>query len=133
MLPLVSAEWLAVQVLQACLPRRGWRRAAWGGAAVVFALVVAAAQPPAGMPNPPPPVPQPQAIPPAPPPLPAGTAAPMDEPLRLLAEARQTFQGVRDYTCLMIKRERLHGQLQPECKVSMKVRHQPFSVYLNFL
>jgi hypothetical protein len=40
---------------------------------------------------------------------------------------------VRDYTCLFIKRERLRGQLQPDNLIDMKVRTQPFSVYLRWL
>jgi hypothetical protein len=58
---------------------------------------------------------------------------PMDYPLRLIAEARQSFQGVRDYTCLFVKRERIRGQLQPENLIDMKVRSQPFSVYLRWM
>jgi len=78
--------------------------------------------------NPPPgTLPQQQSAPP-------GTDVPsiMDTPLRLIGEARQTFQGVRDYTCLLIKRERIHGQLQPDQVIVMKVRSQPFSVYLRW-
>jgi hypothetical protein len=60
-------------------------------------------------------------------------AQPMDYPLRLIAEARQSIQGIRDYTCLFVKQERLRGQLQPENLIDMKVRNQPFSVYLRWL
>jgi hypothetical protein len=56
----------------------------------------------------------------------------MDAPLRLLADARQAFQEVHDYTCLLIKRERIRGQLQADNVVAMKVRNQPFSVYLRW-
>ncbi len=58
--------------------------------------------------------------------------SPMDEPLRLLAEAKRGYENVRDYTCVLIKRERLRGQIQPENVISMKVRTQPFSVYLRW-
>jgi hypothetical protein len=58
---------------------------------------------------------------------------PLDEPLRLVREAANAFAGVRDYTCLFIKRERLGDQLQPDHLIAMKVRHQPFSVYLRWL
>ncbi len=60
-------------------------------------------------------------------------ASPLDEPLRILADARQSYQNVRDYTCTMIKKERLNGQLQPDNVVRMKVRNQPFSVYLGWV
>jgi hypothetical protein len=63
----------------------------------------------------------------------AAPASPMDEPLRVIAEARQAYAGVKDYTCLFIKREVIGGQMQPENLISMKVRTQPFSVYLRWL
>jgi hypothetical protein len=63
----------------------------------------------------------------------AGDAAsPMQEPLRLIAEARKAYDDVRDYTCVLIKKERVRGQLQPESVISMKVRSQPFGVYLRW-
>jgi hypothetical protein len=67
------------------------------------------------------------------PPAPAAAAGSLDVPLQLIAEARRSYQGVNDYTCLFIKRERLRGQLQPENLIDMKVRTQPFSVYLRWL
>jgi hypothetical protein len=54
----------------------------------------------------------------------------MDAPLRLIAEARKGFAQVRDYSCTMIKQERVNGQLQPENIISLRVRQQPFSVYM---
>lgn len=65
-------------------------------------------------------------------PAPAAAGSQMDEPLRLLGEARQSFQGVRDYTCVLVKRERLRGQLAADNVINMKVRNQPFSVYLRW-
>src|SRR5947209_6142052 len=69
-----------------------------------------------------------------PPAAPASLVAtgPMDVPLRLIAEARQTYQGIQDYTCTFVKRERLGAQLQPEHLIAMKVRTQPFSVYMRW-
>src|SRR5262249_29213987 len=57
---------------------------------------------------------------------------PMDEPLRLLARARQANAAVRDYTCTLIKQERIGGQLQPVNVVTMMVRNEPFSIYLKW-
>jgi hypothetical protein len=57
----------------------------------------------------------------------------MDEPLRLIASARQSYQGIRDYQCLFVKRERLRGQLQAENLIEIKVLTQPFSVYLRWM
>jgi hypothetical protein len=74
-------------------------------------------------------VPPGQAVPP---PAAAAAASPLDEPLRLIAQAGEAYRGVRDYTCLFVKRERLRGQLQPENLMEMKVRTQPFSVYFHW-
>src|SRR5437764_9053942 len=57
--------------------------------------------------------PAPVSPPPSSPPAAPGTVSAMDQPLRLLADARQTYQGTKDYTCLFVKRERIRGQLQP--------------------
>jgi hypothetical protein len=59
-------------------------------------------------------------------------ASALDQPLRILAEARESYRGVRDYTCLFIKKERLRGQLQPDHLIAMRVRTQPFSIYLRW-
>jgi hypothetical protein len=60
----------------------------------------------------------------------AGTASPMDEPVRLIHEAQQAYHNVRDYTCLLVKRE---SPQPPDHVLEMKVRTQPFSVYLRWL
>jgi hypothetical protein len=65
-------------------------------------------------------------------PVPAQQAAPMDAPLRLIHEAQKAYQNVRDYTCLLVKRERMNGKLPPNNVIDMKVRTQPFSVYLHW-
>jgi hypothetical protein len=68
-------------------------------------------------------------------PVPSGTAPashPLDVPLQLIHESSKTFQNVRDYSCTFIKQEQLHGQLQPENVVQMRVRTQPFSFYLRW-
>jgi Protein of unknown function (DUF1571) len=41
--------------------------------------------------------------------------------------------NVRDYTATLIKQERIAGQLNPEEVAFIKVRNQPFSVYMKFL
>lgn len=60
------------------------------------------------------------------------TVAPLEEPLRLMGEARKAFASVQDYTCTMVKRERIDGQLQTDSIITMKARNQPFSVYLKW-
>ncbi len=67
--------------------------------------------------------------------VPAGQAqaSPLDVPLTLIAEARQSYQNTSDYTCLFVKRERLRGQLQQENLIALKVKTQPFSIDLRWL
>jgi hypothetical protein len=57
----------------------------------------------------------------------------MDQAMQLAAAARQSFQSVKDYTCLLIKQERINGRLEPENVMETKIRNQPFSVYLRWL
>ena len=41
--------------------------------------------------------------------------------------------NIRDYSCTFIKRERIDGELGDYQHIFMKVRSQPFSVYMRFL
>ncbi len=68
-----------------------------------------------------------QAVPP-----PAPAAHPMDEPLRLLEKAQQAFATVQDYSCTMIKQERLGGTLSQPQIITLMVKQQPFSVYMKW-
>lgn len=65
-----------------------------------------------------------------PPPPPAPT--PIEQASRLITEARQSYQGVQDYTCTFIKQERIGQELRPQNVMLMKVRSQPFSVYFRW-
>ncbi|MFM9011086.1 MAG: DUF1571 domain-containing protein [Planctomycetota bacterium] len=47
-----------------------------------------------------------------------------------LSQLRST---IRDYSCKMVKRERIDGKLKDAEYVFAKIRHEPFSVYLYFL
>src|SRR5579875_4042631 len=123
--------------LRSALGRR-W----WYSLSALGLILLGASQPPI---SPPPPgqpaVPQPAArsavatngAPISSPQALAAQASPMDEPLRLIHEAQKAYQNVRDYTCLLIKRERINGRLSPDHVIEMKVRTQPFSVYLRWL
>ena len=57
---------------------------------------------------------------------------PLARPLALIAAARKSFAEVEDYTCLLVKRETMRGQLQPEQVIEMKVRNRPFSVHMRW-
>jgi hypothetical protein len=57
----------------------------------------------------------------------------LDAPLRLIAEARQTYTQVQHYNCTLISQERIKGRLGPENVIAMTFRAQPFSVYMRWL
>ena len=58
---------------------------------------------------------------------------PLEPVLARLDVARQALQRVKGYECQFIKRERIHGQLGPHEYMHLKIRHEPFSVYLRAL
>jgi len=67
-------------------------------------------------------------------PVPQGSSeSPLDLPLRIISQARASYDRVDDYTCLFVKREKLRNQLQPENLIAMRVRTRPFSVNLQWL
>jgi len=45
----------------------------------------------------------------------------------------QLRANVKDYSCTMVKRERIDGKLGEHQYIFVKIRHEPFSVYLYFL
>jgi hypothetical protein len=68
---------------------------------------------------------------------------PLAHPMRLLAARHAQIQReVQDYTCVLVKRERIGGVLQEQQQIFVKVRRgseakgalaRPFAVYLEFL
>lgn len=58
---------------------------------------------------------------------------PMDAPLALLAKAKAAHAKVADYTCMLIKRETLDGELTPNHVIALSVREAPFSVHMRWL
>src|SRR6516165_4581387 len=80
------------------------------------------ATPPAQNAPPPPPA-APQLVAAAPASAPAAPqASPMDEAIRILTEARKVYATVQDYTCVMIKKEKMGDQPPVENVMAMKVR-----------
>jgi hypothetical protein len=59
------------------------------------------------------------------------TPATMEQAIALLDQSRRAFQNVEDYECRLVKQERVKGELLPENTMLMRVRHQPFSIYLR--
>lgn len=53
--------------------------------------------------------------------------------LSTLRAAESRLEQVSGYTALFIRQELLKGKLGPQYRQQMKLRHQPFAIYLNFL
>ena len=59
---------------------------------------------------------------------------PLDKPLQWARDGLQRIdQSTKDYSCTLIKRERIKGELSGHEFIFTKVRHKPFSVYMYFL
>ena len=60
-------------------------------------------------------------------------AHPLQPALDIAYKALATIQNnVKDYSCTLIKRERIDGTLMPPEHMFVKIRHEPFSVYTYF-
>jgi hypothetical protein len=64
---------------------------------------------------------------------PSTTAAPMDEPIRILKEAQKAYAEVRDYTCQFITKEKMGNTAPVENVINMRVRTDPFAVNLKWV
>lgn len=54
--------------------------------------------------------------------------------VRVCKESLQNVdQNIRDYSCTLVKQERVDGELGEAQQISMKVRNEPFSVYMRFI
>ncbi len=56
-----------------------------------------------------------------------------ESPSALIEKIWAKWRGVRDYTCVFIKQERVNGKLLPEQTIFMKARKQPFSIYMKWV
>jgi hypothetical protein len=121
---------LAPRPQNATAPRRSRRLGYYGLACFLGLAVVGGATPPEPPPAaamPPAPQPTGNAAAPAP-----AAASPMDEPIKLITAAREAYSRVQDYSCVLVKRERMGAQPPPENVMLMNVRTRPFSVYLRW-
>jgi hypothetical protein len=68
---------------------------------------------------------------------PQARAQPREHPLapaiRWAREGLHNMRQIQDYSAVLVKRERVEGELLDEQYIYLKVRHKPFSVYLYFL
>lgn len=54
--------------------------------------------------------------------------------LRVIKLSQEEIDNnIRDYSCTLVKQERVDGELGEKQHIFMKVMHQPFSVYMSFL
>jgi hypothetical protein len=58
---------------------------------------------------------------------------PLDAPLALVLEGKRKFAEVKDYTCMLQSRERVRGRLLDENVMMVKMRTEPFSIYMRWL
>jgi hypothetical protein len=56
----------------------------------------------------------------------------MKEPLALIARAQAAYAKVRDYSCTLVKREKLGAKLSPNHVIALKVKTSPFSVSMRW-
>ncbi len=57
----------------------------------------------------------------------------LDDAIRMAKDALVRLRSVRDYTATLVKRERVNGKLGDYEYWRIKVRHEPFSVYMKSL
>jgi hypothetical protein len=59
---------------------------------------------------------------------------PLTPVLRVIEASQAEFdKNIKDYSCTLIKQERVDGELGEEQKIALKVMQQPFSVYMQFI
>jgi len=59
---------------------------------------------------------------------------PLMPSIRMAREGlRRIDANISDYTCKLVKRERINGEVLPREFMAVKIRHEPFSVYMYFL
>ncbi len=66
------------------------------------------------------------------PPLEGSENHPLMPALRRAYASVESLRAIRDYTCTLIKRERVNGELLPAEYMDVKLRHEPFSVHIYF-
>jgi hypothetical protein len=63
---------------------------------------------------------------------PAHGEHPLEPCLRWAKSALADIQRIKDYSCTVVKRERVGSELLGPESMAVKVRHEPFSVYMRF-
>ncbi len=83
------------------------------------------------------PMASPEAAPSSPPPIVPETVDPavaaVNQAKQTIAQARQRYTQIHDYSCLFTKRERVDGAMTPLYVMSMKAKARPTSIYFKFM
>lgn len=56
----------------------------------------------------------------------------LEQALRLANQAWERYRTITNYSCVFLKQERINGQLRQAEFIQLKVRVQPFSVYMKW-
>ena len=65
--------------------------------------------------------------------LPARPQPTAVDAIRAAEACLQSMRQIADYSCTLVKRERIDGRLTGNERLAIKLRHEPFSVYVNYL
>jgi hypothetical protein len=57
----------------------------------------------------------------------------LDQPISWLLEAKRNYTAVKDYTCTLVSKENVGGKLQEQNVIQMKMKTEPFSIYMRWL
>jgi Protein of unknown function (DUF1571) len=63
----------------------------------------------------------------------AARVSELDQPIAWLQEARRNYTVVKDYTCTLVTQENVNGKLLERNVMQMKMKTEPFSVYMRWL
>ena len=63
----------------------------------------------------------------------SGRQDPLEEPLRLVAAAKQMYAQVQSYRCVLISQERINRDLKPENVMELTYRKNPLSIYMRWI
>ncbi len=58
---------------------------------------------------------------------------PLMPALRWAQQGVESIRRIEDYSCTLVKRERIDGELRDHEWMYVKIRHRPFSIYTRFL
>jgi len=58
---------------------------------------------------------------------------PLMPALRWAMQGVESIRRIEDYSCTLVKRERIDGELRDHEWMYVKIRHRPFSIYTRFL